>query len=129
GGILVDGVFTLTDCLIEDNQASAGGGIFFDEGTGSLSGSTQVTDNTASALGGGIYAAGGTLTIAETCPVTNNTAPDGGLGPPGGGIANGAGTTVTLLGASPSPIVVNNCIDNCGGAISVSKCATEPTSC
>jgi len=128
GGIyLGSGSFTLTNCVVEDNTAgTAGGGIFVNAGTATLNGTTQVKDNTAT-LGGGIFAqAEGTLTIAESCRVTNNTATAAG---DGGGI-NNAGATVTLQGANPSPIVVNNCHDNCGGGEGpVPKCGANPVSC
>jgi hypothetical protein len=70
-------------------------------------------------LAGGIYVQfDGTLIIAETCRVTRNTAPSGN----GGGILNGSGTVI-LQGADPSPIVVNNCQENCAGTL-VPNCST-----
>ena len=127
GGIHAAGTTTLTDCLIEANEAAnSGGGLFVIGGTTTLRGSTQVRENYAG-LGGGIAVAAGTnaagtLVIAETCRVTENIAGKGF----GGGIRRFAGT-VTLQGATPSPIVVNNCHENCVGT--VPKCATEPVSC
>jgi hypothetical protein len=44
----------------------------------------------------------------------------------GGGIRRSGGT-VTLRGANPSPIVVNNCHENCAG--NVPRCAATPVSC
>jgi len=127
GGIfLFTGSLTLTDCVVEDNTAGvAGGGILIETGSATLNGTTQVKDNTAP-LGGGIFAeGGGTLTIAASCRVTNNTATTAN----GGGGINNGGATVILQGATPSPIVVNNCHDNCGGRGAVPKCAAAPISC
>jgi hypothetical protein len=124
GGIDTTGMTTLTDCLIEANTAvSVGGGLMVHGGTTTLAGSTQVRDNAANA-GGGIGAQNSetTLEIAETCRVTANTATTGN----GGGISNER-ATVILAGANPSPIVVNNCHENCVGT--VAKCAAEPVSC
>jgi hypothetical protein len=118
--------FTLTDCLIERNFANSdGGGIYFSAAAGTLSGTTQVQINGAG-LGGGIFAQSGSLTIAETCRVTHNRAAAAGNG---GGI-NNAAASVTLQGAGPtSPIVVNNCHENCAGSAPVDKCAATPISC
>jgi parallel beta-helix repeat protein len=120
GGIATLGTMTLTDCLIERNDAVLGGGILC-EGLHALAGSTAVRGNVASGAGG-IYVNGGTLTIAETCRVTENTA---GLAGNGGGIFLSAGT-VALEGADPSPIVVDNCHENCAGR-PVPKCAPGGT--
>jgi Right handed beta helix region len=125
GGIYTIGTTTLTDCLVEDNRAGVdGGGLFvsINAGTCTLAGSTQVRDNAAT-FGGGISLQLGTLVIAETCRVTENTAPPG----QGGGIYNVPGNTVTLQGADPASIVVNNCRENCVG--SVPSCAATPVSC
>jgi predicted outer membrane repeat protein len=124
GGIWANGDVTLTDCQFEDNHANnRGGGIYLRAGTLTLNGTTEVKDNTAT-QGGGIFAEAGTLTIAESCRVTNNTAA---AANDGGGI-NNAGATVTLEGAgATSPIVVNNCHENCVGT--VPKCAATPKSC
>jgi hypothetical protein len=108
----------------ETAGTQGGGGIAVDGGTTSLAGTTQVQNNEAS-TGGGIMVTGGSLTIAETCRVTLNTATASATA--GGGIANNVDpSTVTLEGADPSPIVVNNCQDNCGG-LAVDKCALTPT--
>jgi hypothetical protein len=130
GGIWTSGTTILTDCLIENNTATnAGGGLFVDDGTTTLAGSTQVRDNVTNpsnlpnaGFGGGILNRL-TLVIAETCRVTGNTAPPN----KGGGIWNETlFTAVTLDGADPSPIVVNNCHENC---VNVPECAAEPVSC
>src|SRR5215213_8920906 len=109
GGIWTAGTTTLTDCLVEANGAEPfGGGLFVDGGKTTLAGSTRVRLNSASS-GAGISVRNSELEVAATCRVTENTAPNG-AGP--GGIANNGGT-VTLAGPDPSPIVVNNCPDNC----------------
>jgi Right handed beta helix region len=123
GGIYTSGTTTLTDCLIEANSAGLfGGGIEVSDGTTRLNGTTTVQGNHADAdlfsTGGGIDVSG-TLTVEETCRITRNTARLGS----GGGIFNFG--TVTLQGADPSPIVVDNCRENCAGH-PVSKCSTAP---
>jgi hypothetical protein len=127
GGIHAAGTTTLTDCLIEGNEAAnSGGGLYVVGGTTTLRGTTQVRENNAG-LGGGIAVTAGTnvsgvLVIAGTCRVTENTAAAG----QGGGIHRSGGTA-TLQGANPSPIVVNNCHENCAGV--VPRCAATPVSC
>jgi hypothetical protein len=121
GGIVANGNATLTDCLVEANSADNGGGIVTG-GPTALAGSTQVRGNAAE-FGGGILVVVSSLIIAETCRVTENTADAG----QGGGIAKFGFGLVTLQGADPSPIVVNNCHENCGGL--VAKCAATPVSC
>ena len=125
GGIVTFGTTTLTDCLIENNSAdNVGGGIYVSSGTTTLVGSTTVQGNHADALGRwrGHLRQPGTLIIAPTCRVTRNTAPAG----RGGGIFN-AGGTVTLQGAAmPSPIVVDNCQENCAPMAAVPNCSTAP---
>jgi hypothetical protein len=117
---------TLTDCLIEDNRvenASAGGIAVF-SGTTRLEGSTTVQNNKADS-GAGIYIGGGKLTIAETCRVTRNVGRTD-----GGGIRVTTPDQVTLQGTDdPSPIVVNNCRDNCFPARYVVRCAATPIFC
>jgi predicted outer membrane repeat protein len=126
GGIVVtgSGTATLTDCLVEVNSAEfVGGGLAIGLGPVTLAGSTQVRGNVGG-IGGGIFIEAGTLTITENCRVTKNTAAPG----QGGGI-HSAGSTVTLQGSDPiSPIVVNNCQENCvvAGGGPVAKCSTEP---
>src|SRR5215213_7679309 len=126
-GIATTGTTTLTDCLVEENTGgSAGVGMYVPSGTTTLAGNTQVRGNhlesSFTAAGGGINVGGGTLIVAETCRVTQNTATEG----QGGGIFRSGGT-VTLQGPTPSPIVVDNCHENCVGT--VTKCALTPVSC
>jgi hypothetical protein len=118
GGIDTAGTLTVTDCLIEGNNATFGGGISQFGGLTTLAGSTEVRGNASTQRGAGIYVQSGTLEIGAACRVTDNTAPFPG---DGGGIANISGT-VTLDGADPSPIVVDNCHENCAGT--VPKCAS-----
>jgi fibronectin-binding autotransporter adhesin len=123
GGIYTAGTTTLTDCLIEANSAARGAGIAVEDRTTILTGTTTVQSNHAdldeASLGGGILVFAGTLNIEETCRVTHNTAFTG----RGGGIWNNGGA-VTLQGtADPSPIVVDNCQENCAGPGGVPKCS------
>jgi predicted outer membrane repeat protein len=117
---------TLTDCIIEANRAdNIGGRIARLGGKTTLKGSTTVRGNQA-VQGGGIQAATATpLTIAETCRVTRNTAALGS----GGGIFSGFQGAVNLEGANPSPIVVNNCRENCSFRGNVPNCAEPPVFC
>ena len=125
GAMYTQGTTTLTDCLVEDNDANAGGGLYHHDAITTLDGTTRFHDNHAN-LGGGFYVQGGTLTIAKTCRVTENRAANSILG---GGIYTERGT-VTLQGTDdPSPIVVNNCHENCAGQ-AVARCSTvAPVSC
>jgi len=113
GGLLLESQATLTDCLIANNTTSmSGGGIAtFSSALVTLAGETVIQANTAG-RGGGIFVGSGFLTIGEDCRITGNTAPE----LRGGGIENGEGV-VTLLGADPSPIVVDNCHENCAGDV------------
>jgi len=129
GGIFVNAgdlfvTTTLTDCLIEGNSAQdRGGGLYSFGSRVVLAGTTRVQGNDASE-GGGIYADVGRMTIAETCRVTQNTASTTG----GGGGLYAVGI-VTLQGADPSPIVVDNCEENCAGPNAPANCAAVPVSC
>jgi hypothetical protein len=126
GGFFSSGTLTLTDCLIEENDAdSLGGGLWVNGGKTTLIGSTQVRDNDAN-QGGGMYISAGTLEIAETCRVTENRADAVGNG---GGIFRFGGT-VTLQGPDLSPIVIDNCEENCAPLNSVAWCSPDlPVSC
>jgi predicted outer membrane repeat protein len=113
---------TLEDSQVVDNYSeNVGGGMYIVEGSVILTGTTTFSGNSAF-QGGGIFANGGTLEIAETCRVTRNEAFTG----TGGGIRRN-GSAVTLQGLDPSPIVVENCHENCVGG--VPKCAEEPVYC
>jgi hypothetical protein len=152
GGIYNYGVLTLRGVSVTGNAADqGGGGIWNHVGTVTLKTGTSVTGNTSGTAGGGIFNYTGPLTLEDGSSVTGNTAVgngggisnDGGpvtlktgssvtgntAGGIGGGVHNDEGT-VTLEGTdTPSPIVVNNCTDNCGGAPAVTNCAVTPVSC
>jgi hypothetical protein len=121
GGVWTAGTANLTDCLVESNNAvTLGGGLSAEGGTTTLAGSTRVRLNRAES-GAGIFVKDSELEIAATSRVTENRSPPG-AGP--GGINNTNGT-VTLAGPDPSPIVVNNCPENCNTP-AVPKCSTAP---
>jgi predicted outer membrane repeat protein len=107
GGIYALGPVTLTDCLIEDNEASSGGGLAAIVETTTLAGSTRVRGNNATNDGGGILASSA-VTVSATSRVTGNTA--GAVGD-GGGIYS-PGATVTL---APGSLVCGNAPDQCVG--------------
>ena len=111
GAISSFGNLTLTDCHLTGNSAgSLGGGIHVGPGSSNVTlGGTTIVEKNEAASGGGLYVTG-LVTINETSRVQNNTADTG----KGGGIFLNVGI-VTLQGASPSPIVVNNCRENCAG--------------
>jgi hypothetical protein len=105
---------TLSDSVLYGNTAEFGAGVYDNDGTASVTGST-VAANTASSQGGGIYNVnGGTISVTHSA-VDRNTA-DGGPGS-GGGIYNASGT-VTLNQAS----VRDNNPDNCDPSGSVPGC-------
>src|SRR5262245_59981020 len=83
GGISNAGNLTVTDCTISGNQArpfsTSGGGIFNDQGTLTITGSTFF-ENETEGVGGGIYNQGGKATLTN-CTFAAN------VGPGGGGIA------------------------------------------
>jgi hypothetical protein len=121
GGIWTLGTTTLTDCLVEVNSAATtGGGLSVEGGKTTLFGSTHVRLNRAQSAAG-IDVNASELESAVTCRVTQNISPNG-AGP--GGIVNTNGM-VTLAGPDPSPIVVDNCPDNCNFP-AVPKCSTAP---
>ncbi|MFN8662180.1 MAG: hypothetical protein U0075_09835 [Thermomicrobiales bacterium] len=121
GGLHLTGEATLTDCLVATNASEVlGGGIYIGASYPViLAGTTVVRDNTAS-QGGGIFADNASLTVGANCRVTHNTANPGN----GGGLRQDF-STVTLEGPDPSPIVVDNCHENCVGG--VGKCAPGGT--
>jgi hypothetical protein len=129
GGCLFSASATLTDCQITGNTTDGvGGGIHitgFD--TLTLAGDTIIQGNTAGS-GGGIFSSlnsPGSLIIGEACRITGNTAVDG----EGGGVQRSTLGQVILEGTDdPSPIVVNNCHENCAG-VSIPRCAATPVNC
>lgn len=120
GGIFTLGATTLTDCQITGNQSSGdGGGLVVGAGATSLAGQTTVGSNVATGGGGILVVEDASLTVASTCQITHNTATE-----LYGGIANRG--TVTLQGASPDSIVINNCPDNC---LDVPGCTNDQVDC
>ncbi|MFT4038547.1 MAG: hypothetical protein QM692_10235 [Thermomicrobiales bacterium] len=112
GGLYLGANATLTDCLILDNAAGdGGGGMYIIHANVTLAGSTEVRGN-ESARGGGVLAVNTLLTIGPDCRITGNTADAG----EGGGIFTNA-DTVDLQGPHPSPIVTDNCHENCVGSV------------
>ena len=91
GGVYNDnGTLTLTGCTLEGNSASYfGGGVFNDTGTLTLTGCT-LTGNSAP-NGGGVYNTVGTVTLTG-CTLEGNSAQGG----TGGGVFNDDHGTVTL---------------------------------
>ena len=117
GGILSFGSLTLTDCIVTDNEAGDGGGIYqISEivGTLTLTGST-VRDNTASGTGGGIW--------SNTILHLDNTTVSGNIADKGGGIYQGFSGAVTVTENSVS----GNTADLAGGGIYVNGDTTTLT--
>jgi uncharacterized repeat protein (TIGR02543 family) len=76
GGIGNDGAdMTISDTRIYENQATAGAGIYtFHSATVTLSGSNEISDNTATDSGGGIYNGRDTAMHVDGALITNNSA-------------------------------------------------------
>ena len=121
-GTLASALGTLTNCQVTNNQTDGlGGGIgLFGLAGLYLDGNTEVGHNTA-ASGGGVYASASYLTIGASCRVTENTADAG----QGGGVFQEGSYAVSLIGPDPSPIITNNCHENCVG--NVPKCQSGGT--
>ena len=103
GGIFSASALTLTDCVIADNQAGAGGGVALDNSRGLFSGCT-FSNNLASSQGGAINYAGNNATLTLlNCTISGNTAQGGN----GGGILNVSFSGTSTLQASNCTIVQN----------------------
>jgi hypothetical protein len=89
GGIYISGqhIVTLNNCVIKDNQAARGGGIYND-GQLTMNGCT-VSGNSATDNGGGIYNSGEMW--LTNCTISGNSASNG-----GGGINNYMGAEMNL---------------------------------
>ena len=112
GGVLNSGTLTLTNSIVNGNNAAplvgSGGGLY-NSGTLTLNGST-VTNNTAPLGGGGVYG-GGTLTLINSTISGNNGAAGN-----GGGIFNG-GATLTVINSTVSGNTNNVTTGGVGGGI------------
>ena len=96
GGILNQGVLTLTDTTISDNSASRGGGISSDN---VLNGVNLTVSGNTSTFGGGGIESTGDLTLTATTIVNNATSISGG----GGGInQSGISANLTLTNTTIS---------------------------
>ncbi|MCA9084354.1 MAG: hypothetical protein KDA81_09880, partial [Planctomycetaceae bacterium] len=106
GGILLNGVATITNSVITKNSAERGGGI-------SVNGHANVvnsvlSDNTATnGTGGGLYAGGASFSVVDST-VSGNTATGN-----GGGLYNSAG----IASVTGSTIADNTSSSNSGGGI------------
>lgn len=127
GGVAFAGTqAALLDCQIIRNSAESGplsggglgGGICATAGTVYLGGTTIVANNVAKNGAGVSVEQNSSLTVEANCRITGND------GIVGGGILN-VNSTVALSGPDPSPIVVNNCHENCRG--NVPKCQSGGT--
>lgn len=96
GGILNQGVLTLSGAVLQENSASSDGGAIFNGGSLTIT-ETLVQDNTADNLGGAIYNSGD-LTIANA-GLDSNTASQS-----GGAVYNAVGATATIANST----VANN---------------------
>ena len=107
GGIYATGHLTVTDSTISGNGVYSGGGIYFNNATGtaSIQGTTSIANNRVVHHGGGLYVAGGSVTL-DGASVTGNTADTSS----GAGIYNLASLTVTN-----STISGNSASHNGGG--------------
>ncbi|MDA8184790.1 MAG: IPT/TIG domain-containing protein, partial [Actinomycetota bacterium] len=108
GGILNNGFMTVTDSTMSGNTATSGygGGGIFNSGIMTVTDST-ISGNTAP-YGGGIFNYGGTMTVTDST-VSGNTATSG-----YGGIFNNSGGTMTVAG---SIVAKQGGGGNCGGTV------------
>jgi len=103
GGILNQGVLTLTDTTISDNSASRGGGISSDNVLNGVN--LTVSGNTANALGaGGISTGVGTVTFTNST-ISGNTATSG---DGGGALISGSTATFTNRTISGNTATLGN---------------------
>lgn len=116
GGVLDNGILTLTNDTVSDNSAAQGGGVY-DNGTLTISDST-LSGNTG-ASGGGVYDNGGSVTVSDSTLSTN------GASTAGGGLFVQGGTVIvsdSTLSGNAAP--VGGGIDNNGtggGTVTVSN--------
>ncbi|MFT4037497.1 MAG: right-handed parallel beta-helix repeat-containing protein [Thermomicrobiales bacterium] len=125
GGVAVNSVATFTDCHFLNNHADVFGGglVVGDTATATLDGASVVQGNSA-ATAGGVGVGAGALTVGPGVRITQNTADAG----KGGGIYSLMGGNVTLQGAAPSPIVTDNCHENCAtNSGTIAGCAAGGT--
>lgn len=92
GGIYNDGTLRLDNTIIRDNHATAGAGVF-STGTLTVTGRSQITNNTAALLGGGLYVTGNT-DIEGISVISDNTATSG-----GGIYQGGLASTLSVFGS------------------------------
>jgi hypothetical protein len=102
GGVESSGTLRLTDCLVERNSATDGGGIKVNSGLTILR--NTIVQNNVADDGGGILVEEGSLVLEPGTLVIGNSAPIG------GGISSDAGTSVTI---SAGARVAENNTANC----------------
>lgn len=107
GGLRLPGSSTISDSLISENIANAGGAVHMAANASLIVRNTTVSDNSAAEAGGFNVNAGGSLTLEDGCLVTRNATTVTGFG---GGIAAGNGTTITI---SADSHVIDNTPDDC----------------
>ena len=118
GGIYCGGGSpTITDCVLTDNAATEGGGIYF-QSSAALNRCT-ISGNTAVTIGGGIVCAGWNSPTITDCVISGNSVPDG----KGGGLY--------CIGSLP---VLANCIiagnvSHHGGAIACDNASLRLINC
>jgi predicted outer membrane repeat protein len=102
----VDAVTISGAVSITGNSADAGGAIRLRGSRGIVSGTTAITNNTATGNGGGVYLSVAELVVAAGASITGNTAASG-----GGVYSDDAQTTLT----SAPGTIHDNTPDNCAG--------------
>jgi CSLREA domain-containing protein len=110
GGILSLGNLTLIDSVVARNTAGDNGGGIRTVGALRLT-STTVSQNTAPNNGGGIDQPSSPPAVTST--LINSTLTGNTAGANGGGVRNGAGSSMFLL----NTIVANNTVTNCAGVV------------
>ncbi|MCA9247911.1 MAG: hypothetical protein KDA42_12365, partial [Planctomycetales bacterium] len=107
GGVLNDGILSMTDVVVSGNVSSAGGGGVFNTGSLTITNST-ITGNQAANAGGGIRNDGGMVDLTNVAITLNSTVQRG------GGIYNDFGATLTMVGGSINSNTADNGIVDSG---------------
>ncbi len=80
GGIFFNSNLTLNNCIVIDNFATSGGGLYRSSASGAdlVLTNSSILNNTTTSSGGGIYASGGSLMITDSVISGNISLSDGG---------------------------------------------------
>ena len=106
--------FNMYGGTISGNSAKFGGGVYA-TGTFNMSGTAQITENTAASNGGGVYLnSNATLNMSDSASITKNAA-NGNNNSSGGGV-HAVMATINMSGNSS---ITKNTSDNFGGGVNL----------